>query len=260
MRHRPPVRRAQWAAARRRGCFSRSLAGAGCSSPAPARARRVGGAAAAGRLGRAVPLRRGHPPAQGRRHQRRRPGHPGHQATIAWDGLRVPDRAGRRRRRAARPDRRLHDRVRRAASAAGRRARADPVLVAVVDGRTRRLPLRVEDPGLLRRLHAKACAAAAARRRRDGPAAARGRTRRGSGERSTSRARPGAAHRPGAPHRVRLVDLGGSVLLDLVPRAGRRALPGRAGRRRGGARRSRCCSGRRTAATRTPWARARRPS
>jgi hypothetical protein len=33
-------------------------------------------------------------------------------------------------------------------------------------------------------------------------------------------------HRPGATDRVRIVDLGGSVLLDLLPRDGRKALPG----------------------------------
>ena len=104
-----------------------------------------------------------------------------------------------------------------AARCAARPSRADPVLVAVVTGAPLRLPLRVEDPGLLLRLHAKACAQQRARPRgrrcgcgsrrtprgsRDGvPArptsccgAAAGATERGAGRRPGRQraARPGA--------------------------------------------------------------------
>ncbi len=100
----------------------------------------------------------------------------------------------------------------------------DPQLVAVVDGRTRRLPLRVEDPGLLLRLHDKACA----RRRLDAVATVRLELSRGTeriaGEEYVP-ARVVLRHRPGATGRVRLTELGGSVLFDLVPRDGRGALP-----------------------------------
>ncbi len=101
-----------------------------------------------------------------------------------------------------------------------------PTLVAVVDGRPLRLPLRVEDPGLLRRLHASACAtrrlrAAVSVRLRLAPA-----TVRVDGDEYL----PGTVvirHLPGSRARVRLTDLGGSVLLVLRPRAGPTALPGR---------------------------------
>ncbi len=101
---------------------------------------------------------------------------------------------------------------------------AEPTMVAVVDGQTRRLPLRVEDPGLLLRLHDKACA----RRRLDAVATVRlqlsKRTETVAGEEYVP-ARVVLRHRPGATARVRLTELGGSVLFDLVPRAGQGALP-----------------------------------
>ena len=100
-----------------------------------------------------------------------------------------------------------------------------PVLVAVVDGRTLRLPLRVEDPGLLVRLHAKACAAA----RLDAVATVRLRLAARTtyiGGQEYLPAHVLLTHRPGATDRVRIVDLGGSVLLDLLPRGGRSALLG----------------------------------
>ena len=189
----------------------------------------VDGSAAPGRVGRPVPLRRGHPQPQGRRHQQRRPRHPGQPGHHLVGRLRVPHRAAHRRRRAPRADRRLHDRVRRGAvrPAAGHRAGA---------GRGHRRP------------HHPAAAA------RGGPGAAGPAAREGLRGRSvldraatvhlrlatsteTLRGEeylPGRLvlrHRPGATGPVRVVDLGGSVLLDLVPRAGRDALPGRAARR-----------------------------
>ena len=138
-------------------------------------------------------------------------------ATLSWDGFAFPTVPLTRRRRTPRADRRLHHRVRR--SAVRPAPATEPVLVAVVDGRTTRLPLRVEDPGLLDRLHAKACAAQVLARAATVHLrlATSTETLRG---RSTSRAELVVRHRPGATGRVLLVDLGGSVLLDLVPRAG----------------------------------------
>ena len=99
-----------------------------------------------------------------------------------------------------------------------------PALEAVIDGRTRRLPLRVEDPGLLVRLRDRACAverlAAAATVR----LSFQQRTVMVSGEEYL----PGAVvvtRRDGPAEPLRVVDLGGSVLVDFVPRDGRTALP-----------------------------------
>lgn len=89
-----------------------------------------------------------------------------------------------------------------------------PVLVAVVDGHRRRLPLHVDQPGLLGRLRAAACAGVrlagqATVRLRLAPATA------GHGQREHL---PGAVvltRRPGSRTPVRVVDLGGSVLFEL---------------------------------------------
>ena len=104
--------------------------------------------------------------------------------------------------------------------------RAPARLVVVVDGRSRTLPLRVEDPGLLRRLHAVACQ----RQRLDATATVRlvlGKARAGH-TRDDARvpARLELTRVPGgAQDAVTVVDLGGSVLIDLVPRAGADVLP-----------------------------------
>ena len=100
-----------------------------------------------------------------------------------------------------------------------------PVLVATVNGSSRRLPLHVEDPGLLVRLQAKACAQQRLARTADVRLRLATRTEQVDGEEYL----PGdlvLRHRPGATGRVRIVDLSGSVLIELVPRGGRRALPG----------------------------------
>jgi hypothetical protein len=94
----------------------------------------------------------------------------------------------------------------------------------VVDGRTRRLPLRVDSPGLLDRLRATACAEQRLDRAASVELRLGTRTEVVAGEEYL----PGTLvvrHRRGATERVRVVDLGGSVLIDLVPRAGRAALP-----------------------------------
>lgn len=99
-----------------------------------------------------------------------------------------------------------------------------PVLVARVDGRTRTLPLHVDQPGLLDRLRIKACGA----QRLDDVARVHlslsTHTVRTKGEEYL----PGVIEvrrRTGSTGTVRIVDLGGSVLIDLVPRAGPSALP-----------------------------------
>ena len=106
----------------------------------------------------------------------------------------------------------------------GARPTTKPVLVARVDGRTRTLPLHVDQPGLLDRLRTKACG----RQRLDDVArvhlSLRTRTVRTKGEEYL----PGVIEvrrPPGSTGAVRIVDLGGSVLIDLVPRSGPSALP-----------------------------------
>lgn len=96
--------------------------------------------------------------------------------------------------------------------------------MAVIDGRSRRLPLRVEDPQLLNRLRQRECA----RERLADVVAVRLQFR---GRPVTTRGEeylPGRVvinRRPGSTRSVEVVDLGGSVLLTLVARAGARALP-----------------------------------
>lgn len=152
------------------------------------------------------------------------------QATIAWDGFAfptVPVTGG-----VVHPGQTAAFSIAYGAPQCSAPPRARPQLVAVVNGRTLRLPLRVEDPRLLLRLHTKECAA----ERLDAAATVRLRlavhtTRVGGAEYLPGRLV--LTHRPGATDRVRIVDLGGSVLLDLLPRAGRTSLPGElAGERR----------------------------
>jgi hypothetical protein len=97
--------------------------------------------------------------------------------------------------------------------------------VADVDGRSRRLPLRVEDPGLLVRLQAKACA----EQRLADAARVDLRLATRTVELDGEEYLPGDVvlrRRDGSAAPVRIVDLGGSVLLELLPRGGRAALPG----------------------------------
>jgi hypothetical protein len=98
-----------------------------------------------------------------------------------------------------------------------------PVLVATVDGRARSLPLRVDDPGLLERLRIKACAEQRLAQNsgvslRPAPSTVVVRGEEYLPATLMLRRRTGAES-------VRIVDLGGSVLLELVPRGGRGALP-----------------------------------
>jgi hypothetical protein len=145
------------------------------------------------------------------------------QATISWDGFAFPtvpltDAA-------VLPGQTAAFTIAYGAARCGQPPATEPVLVAVIDGRTTRLPLRVEDPGLLDRLHAKACAAQVLDRAASVHLRLATSTETLRGEEYL----PGRLvlrHRAGATAPVRVVDLGGSVLLDLVPRAGRGALPG----------------------------------
>ena len=99
-----------------------------------------------------------------------------------------------------------------------------PTLVAVVDGRSRRLPLHVDSPGLLNRLRAKACAEQRLDRAVSVELRLSDRTEVVAGEEYL----PGrlvVRHPAGATDRVQIVSLGGSVIIDLVPRAAGDALP-----------------------------------
>jgi hypothetical protein len=93
-----------------------------------------------------------------------------------------------------------------------------PVLVAVVDGRTRRLPLHVDIPGLLTRLHAAACARvgldrqAAVRLVLDRATAGTGESEHLPGRLVVSRAVSTTSGR----RAVHLVALQGSVLFELA--------------------------------------------
>ena len=99
-----------------------------------------------------------------------------------------------------------------------------PLLVAEVNGRSTRLPLHVDDPGLLDRLRVKACD----QERLDRVASVDLRLARRSVHTSGGEHLPATVvvrHRPGQTAPVRVVDLDGSVLIDLTPRDGAAALP-----------------------------------
>jgi hypothetical protein len=100
---------------------------------------------------------------------------------------------------------------------------AEPVLVADVDGRTRRLPLHVDEPGLLGRLRVKACG----QQRLDAVARVHLRLATRTVHKAGEEYLPGVIvlRRRAAGGALHIVDLGGSVLIDLVPRDGPRALP-----------------------------------
>ena len=145
------------------------------------------------------------------------------QATIAWDGFAfptVPITGG-----ATLPGQTAAFTIAYGAARCARPPSTPPRLVAIVDGHTVRLPMRVDDPGLLDRLRAKACA----QERLDATASVELRLATRTETLHGEEYLPGdlvLRRRPGASDRVRIVDLGGSVLLELVPRGGRDALPG----------------------------------
>jgi hypothetical protein len=143
-------------------------------------------------------------------------------ATIAWDGLAFP--AVRLTDDPVHPGQTAAFQIAYGAPACTGEPSTRPTLVTVVDGRRRRLPLRVEDPGLLDRLRDKACArgelAAVA-----GVALTFGRRTLVSRGEEYLPGRVVITRRGGRPTAVRVEDLGGSVLVDLVPAGGRGALP-----------------------------------
>jgi hypothetical protein len=110
------------------------------------------------------------------------------------------------------------------AARCGRPVGAAPVLVATIDGATRRLPLHVDQPGQLQRLQADACA----QQRLSATASVElqlgTRTERIAGEEYLP-ADLVLRRRAGTTARVQVIDLGGSVLIELRPRGGAAALP-----------------------------------
>jgi hypothetical protein len=144
-------------------------------------------------------------------------------ATLRWDGfafpkVTVPDPV-------TQPGQTAAFTIAYGAPRCAQRPTHSPALVATVDGRVRRLPLHLDDPGLLGRLWTKACA----RERLDRAVDIRLRlgreVRRVAGEWSVPA--EVVLRRRAGRERVELVDLGGSVLIELNPRGGRGALPGR---------------------------------
>jgi len=143
-------------------------------------------------------------------------------ATIAWDGLAFPTVALGES--PVPPGQTAAFTIAYGAPRCGHRPAHSPLLVAVVDGRTRRLPLRVEDPGLLLRLHAKACG----QQRLDRVGTVWLRPARHTERVGGKEYLPAdlvLRHRPGSRVSLTVVDLGGSVLIDLLPRGGRTVLP-----------------------------------
>lgn len=143
-------------------------------------------------------------------------------ATIAWDGFAFPkvpiaDDL-------VKPGLTAAFEIAYGAPRCSREPTGKPVLVAVVDGQERRLPLRVDDPGLLVRLHDKACAA----ERLDAAATVRLRFTHKTVMVRGEEYLPGRVEitrRPGDAEPIRVVDLGGSVLVDFVARHGPAVLP-----------------------------------
>ena len=107
----------------------------------------------------------------------------------------------------------------------GRPVGVAPVLVATIDGATRRLPLHVDQPGQLQRLQADACAQQRLAATASVELQLATRTERIAGEEYLP-ADLVLRRRTGTTAPVRVVDLGGSVLIELLPRGGAAALPG----------------------------------
>jgi hypothetical protein len=143
-------------------------------------------------------------------------------ATIAWDGFEFPK--VRIADDLVKPGNTAAFEIAYGAPECRRAPTGKPRLVAVVDGRTRRLPLRVDVPGLLGRLREKACAG----ERLDAAATVRltfePRTVHARGEEYL----PGRiviTRRPGSGEPVSVVELDGSVLVEFVPRSSPPSLP-----------------------------------
>lgn len=138
-------------------------------------------------------------------------------AAIRWGGLRFPE--VRLSGEPVPPGQTAVLRASYDAARCGRPTGPAPVLLATVDGVTTRLPLSQDDPTLFDRLHASTCA----RTRLDAVVAVRLQTAdtlRTVGDAPTLPAALVLTRRPGSTAPVRLVDLGGSVLLGLTSRRG----------------------------------------
>jgi hypothetical protein len=99
-------------------------------------------------------------------------------------------------------------------------------MAVVVDGAVVDVPLEHDDARGLARLHVRACA----QQRLERSASVALRLRREPVTRAGEEYLPGAVvvrRRPGAPEELSVLDLAGSVLLELKPRDGRSVLPAR---------------------------------
>lgn len=144
--------------------------------------------------------------------------------TVDWEGLAFPATVLRGRDARAEPGETVAFTLTYGAPSCELRPPADPILAATVNGRSTRLPLEVQDPGLLERLRLKACAADALSR----AATVRLVLSRTTIVRAGAEYLPGQVvvrRRPGSRAPVRIVDLGGSVLFSMASRNGAAALP-----------------------------------
>jgi len=138
-------------------------------------------------------------------------------ATISWDGFAFPTVPISDPQADAQPGQSVAFTIRYGAARCGAPPHGRPVMVAVVDGRTRRLPLEVQDPQLLVRLHQKACAGQRLAAVADVGLRIGRREVVADGERYLAATLHVRRHL-GATGRVTLVDLSGSVLIELRTR------------------------------------------
>lgn len=143
-------------------------------------------------------------------------------ATITWPGLRFPEvRLGGT---PVPPTQTAAFKISYGAAHCSQAITDGPLLVATVNGRATRLRLGLDDPSLLRRLHASKCA----QQRLARVASVRLITAAAPEELHGAIVLPGWivwTREPGSTAPLRLVDLGGSVLIALVPRHGPAAMP-----------------------------------
>lgn len=138
-------------------------------------------------------------------------------ATIDWDGFAFPRVAIHDPQADAQPGQSVAFTIAYGEARCAHAPREHPVMVADVDGRSRRLPLEVQDPQLLVRLHAKACAEQRLDSVADVGLSIGRRDVVVEGEHYLVATLHVRRH-PGATGRVTLVDLGGSVLIELRTR------------------------------------------
>ena len=138
-------------------------------------------------------------------------------ATISWDGFAFPTVPISDPQADARPGQSVAFTIAYGAARCDAPPHVRPVLVAVVDGRTRRLPLEVQDPQLLVRLHHKACAGQRLAAVADVGLRIGRREVVADGDRYLTATLHVRRH-PGATGQVTVVDLSGSVLIELRTR------------------------------------------